>query len=67
MRLELAHGVYDGRQLIASAALDGAHIPLMALGTNPVSGDSYFYGQGWNTEFTRHGLAWGSTSRVWWR
>jgi CubicO group peptidase (beta-lactamase class C family) len=59
MRLELAHGAYNGKPLIAGAALDGAHIPLVALGANPVSGDSYFYGQGWNTEFTRHGLAWG--------
>jgi CubicO group peptidase (beta-lactamase class C family) len=59
MRLELAHGVYNGKPLIAGAALDGAHIPLVALGANPVSGDSYFYGQGWNTEFTRHGPAWG--------
>ncbi|WP_413993747.1 serine hydrolase [Labrys okinawensis] len=59
MRLELAHGTYDGKPLIAASALDETHAPLFALGTHPVTGGTYFYGLGWNSEFGRHGLAWG--------
>src|SRR6185436_3920976 len=33
--------------------------PLMARGSNPVTGSASFYGLGWNVEFGRHGLATG--------
>jgi CubicO group peptidase (beta-lactamase class C family) len=59
MRLELADGVYDGKRLIAAAALEATHAPLMARGANPVTGGASFYGLGWNIEFGRHGLSWG--------
>ncbi|AMS41375.1 serine hydrolase [Aminobacter aminovorans] len=59
LRLELANGSHDGKQLIAAAALDQTHMPLMTRGKNPVSGGQSFYGLGWNVEFGRHGLSWG--------
>jgi CubicO group peptidase (beta-lactamase class C family) len=59
LRLELANGSHDGKQLIAATALDQTHIPLMTRGKNPVSGGQSFYGLGWNVEFGRHGLSWG--------
>jgi hypothetical protein len=59
LRLELGNGSHDGKQLIAAAALDQTHVPLMARGSNPVSGGQSFYGLGWNIEFGRHGLSWG--------
>lgn len=59
VRLELAGGKFDGRQLIAADALAATHVPLMARGSNPISGAQSFYGLGWNVEFGRHGLSWG--------
>ena len=59
VRLELGHGVYGGKTLIATAALDETHAPLIARGANPVTGSAAFYGLGWNVDFGRHGLAWG--------
>jgi CubicO group peptidase (beta-lactamase class C family) len=59
MRLELANGKFDGRQVIGEAALAATHVPLMARGNNPVTGGASFYGLGWNVEFGRYGLSWG--------
>lgn len=59
MRLELAAGARDGKPVIAADALDQTHVPLMARGSNPVTGSVSFYGLGWNVEFGRHGLSWG--------
>ena len=59
MRLQLAGGAYDGKQVIAASALAATHAPLMTLGKNPVSGAETFYGLGWNIGYGRHGLAWG--------
>jgi hypothetical protein len=59
LRLELAMGKYNGRQLISEDAISHTHEPLMNRGTNPVTGSSTFYGLGWNVEFGRHGRVWG--------
>lgn len=59
MRLELAGGMFEGRRVIAPAALAATHQPLMPRGTHPVTGAASFYGLGWNVEFGRHGLSWG--------
>jgi CubicO group peptidase (beta-lactamase class C family) len=59
MRLELANGKYDGKQLIKEAAIAPTHAPLMDRGENPVSGGPSFYGLGWNVGYTRYGTAWG--------
>ena len=59
VRLELGDGSYDGKPLIAPMRSTQTHVPLMARGSNPVSGGASFYGLGWNVEFGRHGLSWG--------
>jgi CubicO group peptidase (beta-lactamase class C family) len=59
MRLQLGNGVFDGKRLISTEALDQAHTPVMARGHNPVTGSASFYALGWNIEFGRHGLVWG--------
>ncbi|MEO8883292.1 MAG: serine hydrolase [Devosia sp.] len=59
MELQLASGMFDGKQLISKAALDATHVPLMARGNNPVNGSVSFYGLGWNVEFGRYGTTWG--------
>jgi CubicO group peptidase (beta-lactamase class C family) len=58
LRLELANGKYEGKQLISADALAATHVPLMARGNNPVTGAASFYGLGWNVEFGRYGLTW---------
>src|SRR4030095_9282634 len=58
-RLDLAAGMFEGKQLISADALAATHVPLMARGNNPVTGAASFYGLGWNVEFGRHGLTWG--------
>jgi CubicO group peptidase (beta-lactamase class C family) len=59
MRIQLGGGMFDGKRLIAAAALDQTHAPLMARGTNPLTGAASFYGLGWNVEFGRYGRSWG--------
>jgi CubicO group peptidase (beta-lactamase class C family) len=59
MRLQLANGKYDGKQLIKEDAIMPTHAPLMDRGVNPVSGGPSFYGLGWNLGYTRYGTAWG--------
>lgn len=59
MRLELANGKFDGKQVISEDALAATHVPLMARGNNPITGASSFYGLGWNVEFGRYGKTWG--------
>lgn len=57
--LELGNGKYDGKQLIDADAIGQTHVPLMARGSNRVTGGERFYGLGWDIEFGRHGLTWG--------
>ncbi|ODT15692.1 MAG: serine hydrolase [Kaistia sp. SCN 65-12] len=59
MRLQLSGGLFGGKRIIAADALAATHEPLMARGSNPISGATSFYGLGWNVEFGRHGLSWG--------
>lgn len=59
MRLELADGMFEGKRLISAEALAATHVPLMARGSNPVTGAASFYGLGWNVEFGKYGLSWG--------
>jgi CubicO group peptidase (beta-lactamase class C family) len=59
LRLEIGNGMFEGKQLVAAAALAQTHVPLTARGSNPVTGGASFYGLGWNVEYGRHGLVWG--------
>ena len=58
MRLELAGGAFDGKQLIAADAIAATHVPLMERGNNEVSGVPEFYGLGWDINYSRHGVTW---------
>jgi CubicO group peptidase (beta-lactamase class C family) len=59
LRLEVGNGQFEGKPVVAASALAQTHAPLMARGSNPVTGSAAFYGLGWNVEFGRHGLVWG--------
>jgi hypothetical protein len=58
LRLLLANGQYEGRQLINEAALDRAHIPAIVKGVDPKIGIPAFYGFGWNVDYRGHGVEW---------
>lgn len=58
LRLLLGNGQYGGRQLIAKAALEQAHIPAIVRGVDPMTGDPAFYGLGWNVNYRQHGVEW---------
>lgn len=59
MRLELGNGKYDGMQLIAPEAIKETHLPVIARGTNPITGTPGFYALGWNIDYGRYGVVWG--------
>ena len=58
LRLLLADGRYEGRQLIDKAALHRAHVPAIVRGTDPVTGAASFYGFGWAIDYREHGVEW---------
>ncbi|MEO8927485.1 MAG: serine hydrolase, partial [Caulobacteraceae bacterium] len=51
MRLQLAGGKFDGRQIVDAAALAQTHSPQMRDGTNQLTGAPRFYGLGWNVGY----------------
>jgi len=58
MRLELADGKYDGKQLIAAKAIEATHEPVMWRGIHPVTGLPNFYALGWGVSYSPHGVVW---------
>ena len=58
LRLLLADGRHEGRQLIDKAALHRAHVPAIVRGTDPATGAASFYGFGWNVDYREHGVEW---------
>lgn len=60
MRMQLAGGIYDGAQVIASSALAETHVPQIYRGQSPVSGLPSFYALGWSSDINGDG-------RVIWR
>ncbi|MFO1162310.1 MAG: serine hydrolase [Reyranellaceae bacterium] len=54
LRLLLANGRYDGRELIAKEAIEQTHVPAIARGVDTPR----FYGLGWNIDYREHGVEW---------
>ncbi len=59
VRLLVNDGMFEGKQVIASAPLDAAHLPMMITGYAP-DGTPSFYGLGWNVGYAgdaRHSIS----------
>jgi CubicO group peptidase (beta-lactamase class C family) len=56
LRLLLAGGQFEGRQVIAKAALQQAHVPAIVRNIDPNTGAAAFYGFGWNVDYRDHGV-----------
>src|SRR5438445_4473878 len=55
MRLQLANGKFDGKQLVDEKALTETHHPHMLTGFNPFTQLPTFYGLGWNVSYDPEG------------
>lgn len=59
VRLLVNDGMFEGKQVIAKAGLDEAHLPAMITGYSP-DGTPSFYGLGWNVSYwgeARHSIS----------
>src|SRR5467141_4762926 len=55
MRLQLANGKFDGKQIVNEKALAETHQPQMLTGSNPFTRLPTFYGLGWNVSYDPEG------------
>src|SRR6184192_2822188 len=55
MRLQLANGKFDGKQIVDEKALAETHHPQILIGFNPYTGLPGFYGLGWNVSYDQEG------------
>src|SRR6266536_1612229 len=55
MRLQLANGNLDGKQIVDEKALAETHHPQMLTGFNPFTQMPTFYGLGWNVSYDQQG------------
>ncbi len=55
LRLQLANGKFDGKQIVNEKALAETHRPNMLTGFNPFTGLPSFYGLGWNVSYDEQG------------
>ena len=55
MRLQLADGKFDGKQIVDAQALAETHAPQVHTGSNPLTGAPQFYGLGWNVSYDQQG------------
>ncbi|MER5184337.1 serine hydrolase [Streptomyces sp. NPDC002896] len=56
LRLQLAGGKFDGRQIVDAAALDETHVPhILSQPPSAPAGRSGFYGLGWNVGYDDQG------------
>jgi CubicO group peptidase (beta-lactamase class C family) len=55
LRLQLAHGTFDGKQIVAENALAETHHPHILRGFSPLDGLPNFYGLGMNVSYDQQG------------
>ena len=55
MRLQLAKGKFDGKQIVPEAAFAETHVPQMLTSPTSLSGLPQFYGLGWNVGYSEDG------------
>ena len=55
MRLELAGGKFEGKEMVKADALAQTHHPHMLAGFSPLDGLPGFYGLGWNVSYDEEG------------
>jgi CubicO group peptidase (beta-lactamase class C family)/pimeloyl-ACP methyl ester carboxylesterase len=55
MRLQLAKGKFEGKQIVSEKALAETHHPHMLTGFNPFTELPTFYGLGWNVGYDQEG------------
>jgi CubicO group peptidase (beta-lactamase class C family) len=55
VRLQLANGKFDGKQIVDEKALLETHHPQILTGFNPFTGLPSFYGLGWNVSYDDQG------------
>src|SRR5262249_47264012 len=55
MRVQIANGKFDGKQIVYAKALTETHYPEMLRGFSPSNGLPSFYGLGWNVGYDEQG------------
>ena len=55
IRLQLANGKFDGKQIVSEEPLAETHHPHMLTGFNPFTNMPTFYGLGWNVSYDQQG------------
>jgi CubicO group peptidase (beta-lactamase class C family) len=55
MRLQMAEGKFDGKEIVAKAPLAETHLPMMMTGVSPLDVLPQFYGLGWNVSYGEDG------------
>ena len=55
IRLQLANGKFDGKQIVSEKPLAETHHPHMLTGFNPFTDMPSFYGLGWNVSYDQQG------------
>ena len=55
IRLQLANGKFDGKQIVSEKPLAETHHPQMLTGFNPFTNMPSFYGLGWNVSYDQQG------------
>jgi CubicO group peptidase (beta-lactamase class C family) len=55
IRLQLANGKFDGKQIVGEKPLAETHHPHMLTGFNPFTSMPSFYGLGWNVSYDQQG------------
>jgi len=55
IRLQLADGKFDGKQIVSEKPLAETHQPHMLTGFNPFTNMPSFYGLGWNVSYDQQG------------